>query len=268
MTEQQQTVDYPVASEWPTLNALDGDGFSDHNLPDTDELSGTDVAIRLDDGGTLTVRISTDGSATVVDDRPGAGESTGPVSVKRVDEGLFLIHTASPGPEGVAHVVVLDTLDGATTVVRSHVAPPGPVGTVRVEEEVRSGSTTGGAARHHRSSDLVGRRVLYVYGPGNAYEHLYLTGSAYTWHCLAGAEEGLADTDRGRVWKVREDVYLFAWQEKVVPCDGIVVVNFARGRSTGRIWGLDTGEGTTNSIAMGARESELNRTVHDPAAWA
>ncbi len=67
---------------------------------------------------------------------------------------------------------------------------------------------------------------------------------------------------------LREDVFLFAWQEKVVPCDGIVAINFDRGRSTGRIWGLDTEEGTTNSIAMGARESELSRTEHDPSAWA
>ncbi len=52
--------------------------------------------------------------------------------------------------------------------------------------------------------------MLHVYGPENAYEHLHLTDSAYTWHCLAGAERGLADTDRDRVWKLREDAHLFA----------------------------------------------------------
>ncbi|GAB3452360.1 MoaF C-terminal domain-containing protein [Kineococcus endophyticus] len=262
--------DYLTASEWPTLNALDGHGFGDYDLPDTDALAGTRLTVTLDDGAQVSVEIGADGEATVLDERPGSDlvAHTGPVSVKLVDDDLHLVHTASPGPDGIAHVVVVDGRTGAATVVRSHVAPPGPVGTVRVVEEVRTGTTTGGAARHERTDALVGRRVLYVYGPDNAYEHLYLTDSAYTWHCLAGAEKGLADTDRGRVWRLRENVFLFAWQEKVVPCDGIVAINFDRGRSTGRIWGLDTEEGTTNSIAMGARESELSRTVPDPSAWA
>ncbi len=51
-----------------------------------------------------------------------------------------------------------------------------------------------------------------------------------------------------------------------MPCDGVAAVNFRRGHSTGRIRGLDTATGRRNSIATGAREAVLSRTVHDPAA--
>ncbi|WP_432482639.1 MoaF C-terminal domain-containing protein [Kineococcus esterisolvens] len=262
-------VDYPPADRWPTLNALDVQGFSDYNLPDSDALSGRSFRAEFDAHPALSISLDREAGVRLEeeDGRSEPAAVVAPVSVKQVDDGLFLLHAAVTEPEPAAFVIALDVTGGAVTVVRSTLVDASP-GSPRVHEDVRTGSLAGRSARHQRTSELVGARVQYVYGPDNAYEHVYLTDSAYTWHCLAGPERGLADTERGRVWKLREDVYLFAWQEKVVPCDGVVAINFRRGRSTGRIWGLDTGTGEPNSLAMGARETLLSRTVHDPSAWA
>ncbi|NAZ77628.1 hypothetical protein GTQ99_19750 [Kineococcus sp. T13] len=262
-------LDYLPAEQWPTLNALDGHGFGDYDLPDCEALTGQSFQAHFDGGSTLS--ISLDGAHTVRLREESAQralrEVVAAAAVKEVDDGLYLLHAALGEPADEALVVVLDVSSGAVTVVRSTLLDDAAPGSPRVHEDVRTGALAGSSARHERTSELVGARVQYVYGPDNAYEHLYLTEAAYTWHCLAGAERGLADTDRGRVWKLREEVYLFTWQEKVVPCDGIVAINFRRGRSTGRIWGLDTETGETNAIAMGARETVLSRTVHDPSTW-
>lgn len=260
--------DYAPADQWPTLNVLDGHGFSDYDLPGSDALAGRELRAAFDGGATLTVTIDDAGSATWAD---GDQQVTLPVFVKEVDSNLYLLHSAVEATsvaDAVSWVLVADLDSGAVTVVRSTMVLDADRSGPAAQEEVHTGSLDGRSARHERTSELVGQRVLYVYGPDNAYEHIYLTESSYTWQCLAGAERGLADTDRGRVWKLRDKIYLFAWQEKVVPCDGIVAINFQRGRSTGRIWGWDTDAQASNSIAMGAREQVLNTTTYDSSAWA
>ena len=50
----------------------------------------------------------------------------------------------------------------------------------------------------HRSSELVGKRIFYRW-PTEAYEHVYLNGGTFMWHCVRGAERGLAGVDRDRL---------------------------------------------------------------------
>jgi hypothetical protein len=51
-------------------------------------------------------------------------------------------------------------------------------------------------SRHERTGNLVGERIEWVYSSKDAYEHIYLNENTYCWHCIAGNEKGLADTDR------------------------------------------------------------------------
>lgn len=258
-------LDYAPSDEWPTLNVLDNSGFAAYNIPETSALDGRVLTLHMDGAGEVQVDFGTGGQVTLVEAET-ATIHTG--SVMEVDEGLFLAHFMRSDDERGAVVLVLDLAAGVATVVRSSVVPGPAKGGLFVEEEVDGGSIDGTTAeRHARTAELVGRRVQYVYGPDNAYEHIYLHENAYAWQCLAGAEKGLADVDRARVWKIRPDVYLLAWQEKVVPCDGVVVLNFRTNQSTGRIWGWDTEAKAANAIAMGARAIFLNQTHHDPATW-
>ncbi|WP_194926581.1 MoaF C-terminal domain-containing protein [Catenulispora pinisilvae] len=265
MTTYEQ--DYVASDLWPTLNVLDNSGFAAYNIPEIPVLDGRTLTLRLDSAGEVSVRFVGGGQVEL---REGSATSVHHASVKEVDPGLFLVHFVRADDEKRAVVLVLDLSAGVATVVRSSIVTGSAKGGLFAAEEVVGGVINGAAElaeRHQRTAELVGRRVQYVYGPDNAYEHIYLHENAYAWHCLAGAEKGLADVDRARVWKIREDIYLLTWQEKVVPCDGIVILNFRTNQSTGRIWGYDTDAGTTNAIAMGARAIMLNHTAHDPATW-
>ncbi len=93
--------------------------------------------------------------------------------------------------------------------------------------------------RHSATEELVGKRIEYTYSPTERYEHIYLNGSFYTWHCLLGVEEGLADTDYCHSYKLARNLYLFVWREKIVPTLGIVVLDLNAMRTTGKIFGYE-----------------------------
>ncbi len=91
--------------------------------------------------------------------------------------------------------------------------------------------------RHAGTRELIGRRIEYTYSGSERYEHLYLNERFYTWHCLAGSEQGLADTDRCHYLKVADRLYLFVWREKIVPTLGAVLVDLEQMKTTGKIFG-------------------------------
>jgi len=101
----------------------------------------------------------------------------------------------------------------------------------------------GKTPRHESTEELIGKRVVYTYSPTECYEHVYLNSSFYTWHCLAGAERtdgvGLADTDRCHYFKLGENLYLFSWQEKIIPTLGVAIVDLEKMRSSGKIFGYE-----------------------------
>jgi hypothetical protein len=113
---------------------------------------------------------------------------------------------------------------------------------------------------HGRSRELTGRRIRYTYGDGGIYEHVYLTENLFTWHCQAGPEKGLADTDACDCYAIRSDVYLFSWREKIIPTLGVVLVNTGRMRSNGYLTGIDTHTGEVSYFPIGARGELLNVT--------
>lgn len=117
---------------------------------------------------------------------------------------------------------------------------------------------------HLPTDELVGKRVKYVYSKTDAYEHIYLTPKLYTWHCLAGIEKGLADTDRCHYYKIAEDLYLFVWQEKIVPTLGVVMVDLERMKTTGKLLGYEGDDfGTLTNAPIGAYATLLNETIYE-----
>lgn len=111
-----------------------------------------------------------------------------------------------------------------------------------------------GAARHSHTRELIGRRIEYSYGRSERYEHVYLNEQFYTWHCLSGSEQGLADTDRCHHFKVADRLYLFVWREKIVPTLGAVVVDLQQMRTTGKIFGYRSSDfGAVVNFPVGAR---------------
>ena len=136
-----------------------------------------------------------------------------------------------------------------------------------VRAEVRSGRLDGpchaDVPLHARSHDLNGMRNQYRYSPHECYEHIYLNSGCYAWHCLQGVEKGLADVDLCQTVKIADELYLFIWQEKVVPTLGVVLIDLAQRRSDGKIFGYrQHGFQEITNFAMGARIIVLNITRH------
>jgi hypothetical protein len=114
--------------------------------------------------------------------------------------------------------------------------------------------------RHEATRELIGRRVEHAYSRSERYEHFYLNDQFFTWHCVAGAERGLADTDRCHYFKVAPDLFLFVWRQKAVPTLGFVALDYRQMRSSGRIVGYEDFEcHTLRSFAVGARMRIIGR---------
>lgn len=133
-----------------------------------------------------------------------------------------------------------------------------------VEAEIRSGTLNRPwqpQGLHQHSRGLVGLRNLYHYSPTERYEHIYLNDGFYAWHCLEGVEKGLADVERCQYLAISEQLWLFVWQEKVVPTLGVVLIDMDNLRTDGKILGYQGSDfDALSNFPMGARIEVLNRT--------
>jgi hypothetical protein len=114
---------------------------------------------------------------------------------------------------------------------------------------------------HPITNELVGKRIQYVYSKTEIYEHIYLNANLYTWHCLKGAEKGLADTDRCHYYKIAQDLFLFVWREKVIPTLGVVIVDLQQMKTSGKLFGYEGADfGNLINSPIRAHAMVLNQT--------
>ncbi|MFO7580482.1 MAG: MoaF C-terminal domain-containing protein [Nitrosomonas halophila] len=120
--------------------------------------------------------------------------------------------------------------------------------------------------RHESTGELVGKRIRYQYGPNDSYEHIYLSREFYTWHCIQGPEAGLSDTDYCQYYKVADKLYLFVWLEKVIPTIGLIMIDFQRDKTSGKIFGYQAADFcATCNTPVGAYLTLKNETRYDDA---
>lgn len=260
---------------WPPLDAL-RPGFDAGRAPCTAALAGRTITAAFDDGGSVrhtffdTTRMTwefLDGSGAHGDEDYEAFE---------VADELYYAQFRHRDLPGTAVALVADLRAGRTLAVVSEIGA-GTSGRPACTQQFRPGVIDGLTVSGQQpapSTDLVGRRVLWAYSDEHAYEHLYLSGHAYTWQCLAGPERGLADTDACTTYRIRPGIYLFAWREKVVPCAAVTVADHTRMRSHGALFGR-TGPGaatagTTAHFTFGGHGRLLGATCYpdryNPAA--
>lgn len=243
-------------STWLPLNEL-AIGFDANKAPVTDDLHGRTFRLRDDETGL---------------DRVVWDSETVPSETFLVADELYYVQFHPEATPREAVSLVLDLRHGRALVVTTTINDGG---TPRVSQEFRPATIDGAAVTGTAmaaSTALIGRRALWIYSSVHAYEHVYLSPHWYTWHCLAGPERGLADTDEHAVYEVRPGIYVFAWREKVIPCASVTVADhrdIRNLRSHGVLFGLDeTGENTTH-FTFGAYGRLLSTTSHpedlDPA---
>lgn len=274
MTEQINLSD---TSTWLPLDGL-APGFDASKAELTDALDGRTFTV-VDDRGTRITH--TFGAGTVMwDYQPGSGDSTeagsktDPCEVIEVDVDLYYAQFQHEHRPEESVSLILDLRSGYALAILAilgertsgqvavqHLFAPG-----RIEELPQMGDAPSPTV------ELVGRRVLWVYSSEHAYEHLYLSPHWYTWQCLAGPEQGLADTDENSVWRIRPGIYTFTWREKVIPCGSVTIADHRDQkaiRSHGVLFGEGAGGEPPTSFTFGAHGRLISTTVHpaeyDPA---
>ena len=256
-------------------------GISEGTLPEDDVLSGRTFTLAPEDGAV--VRLAVEGSgglAWEVVDGPAAGQrGRESCRVTRPRDEVVVIDYVASSERATAVTIVLDLAAAAATTVAGTLPSADQVTRSAFELATRGEELTpvavsiapsfidspwiAGAHPHVPTSELVGKRVEYVYSRTEAYEHIYLNENFYTWQCLRGSELGLADTDRCHFRRIGDELYLFVWREKIIPTLGVVLVDWQRKVSNGRLFGYegsDFGELSTTTIS--AQATLLNVTTY------
>jgi hypothetical protein len=264
------------SSNWISVGAL-GAAFErdPHLMPESTGLAGRTLVLHFENAWVIEHRFV---SATLVKrtvrDKGVGGEPPleGAVTyaATEVRPGIYFVSCVEPGRRATTSTLLLDVSAGICTLVLGQL--PAALDTrksflerIHAREELTGVGATflrgtidvpylQTSPRHEATTDLIGKRVEYTYSPTERYEHIYLNERYYTWHCLAGSEQGLADTDRCHYLKLADRLYLFVWREKIVPTLGIVAVDFRQMKTTGRILGYREFDfGSVTHFSVGAR---------------
>ena len=272
----------PDKLDWIQVGEL-ADGMKDgFMLPRVDDLAAKTMDLFFEDGAVIRHTFADNASLTwevVAGDEKGtAGKETYRATNPRPD--IYFVDFIKQGERATSVSLVIDLATQMATVV---------IGTMPTEAETRKdlyrrategeeltavtvqflragiGREANPDERSHRpTSDLVGKRVKYVYSETEAYEHIYLNENLYTWHCLVGLEKGLADTDRCHHIKITDELYLFTWWEKIIPTMGIVLIDLNQMKTTGKLFGFESNDfSQLANAAVGAHATLLNITQYD-----
>lgn len=250
-----------VSDEWKTMGDF-APGLDGNRLPSTTALAGSTLTLEFEDGFSVVNRYQADTFGYEVTAGPRAG-SSGEESYDAVEvrPGVYFVSFAHPQvPEGV--VQVLDTNSG--NCLMSLIGLTGAVNNIDPKAEPlisvgRISESSGDGAQFSESRDLVGKRVLFRYSPTQAYEHIYITSRRFAWHALEGPQQGHADVELTRTYRLGDGLYFFTWYEKIIPTCASFVFDVDSGRSTGFFFGL-SGEGQPLASNAGAMFEELSVT--------
>ncbi|MGN6203582.1 MoaF C-terminal domain-containing protein [Humibacter sp.] len=271
------TTNLSDTTTWLPLDGL-APGFDANKAQPSSDLHGRTITI-VDERGTRITHTFGPGEVTWTYE-PGEGDPTEAASqtdaceVIRVDDDLYYAQFHHEYLPNEAVSLVLDLRGGHALAILSVIGEAAP-GHTAVQQHfaparIEGMQQTGEAPAP--TNELIGRRALWVYSSQHAYEHVYLSPHWYSWQCLAGPEQGLADTDEQTTWRIRPGIYVFAWREKVIPCGSVTIADHRDQRSLrshGVLFGVDeAGTGQTH-FTFGAFGRLLSNTVHpaeyDPA---
>jgi len=252
--------DFVPHDEWPDVSVM-LDGFGAPDLPASDALVGRTLPIDYDDHTTVTYRFDTVDSVSVSVD----GGTPAAAAYRSVEArpGIHLIDVLlGDGADTRNITTVLNLADGRVTTAASGIAPVD--GVMRTHTAFLSGRVQGAGAidPRPRTDALVGKRIYYRYSPTERYEHIYLTGGTFVWHCIDGGEKGLADVDETRTFALADDIVIFFWKEGVMPVDSFLVVDLAEKRSIGRMFCWEASTSEPVHLPFDSRFTILNQTVY------
>jgi hypothetical protein len=254
-TDAVRTQGYVPVEQWPNLKAM-VQSFGERALPPTDALAGRSVTLRLDDGRVIEYEF-VDGTSLRVE----GDESDRYVAIEARPD-IYLVDVLhGDGDAAENTTIVLDLEQRRAMIATSTLFDRD--GETRCRTAFAHATVDDATAEPMpESTGLVGKRMYYRYGERDHYEHVYLNAGTFTWHCVRGAEQGLADTEQTRTWAVADDLFLFFWTEAVMPVEAVLLIDLREMRSIGRMFGWDPVPDELVHLPFSSEATLLNETVY------
>jgi hypothetical protein len=260
------------ASEWIPVGAL-GDAFHpDSNvLPPITDLNGRTIRLHFENGWVIVHAFIDDErlSWRVLEGKAGAREGHEHYTATRPRQDIYFVDFIKSGERPTSVSLVLDFARGVFLAVIGELPEPAEVLTPFLTRIALGDELTAVTAVFLRgcidvapttndllpqtTRELLGKRIEYRYSPFELYEHIYLNDRLFTWRCIEGSERGLADTDACHHFRIDDGLYLFAWREKIVPTLGVILIDVAAMKTTGKITGYESNDfGAVRNFRIGA----------------
>lgn len=114
------------------------------------------------------------------------------------------------------------------------------------------------------TTELVGKRIHWSYGPTHFFEHIYIEPELYCWHGITGPEAGMGAVEPTSVRKIAERLYLFCWSDRGTPFNGALIIDLNdKPKSAGRLVGWDPDKRRISQVIVGATGRLVNETQYD-----
>lgn len=259
-------------SEWIPVGAL-GDAFLPENnaLPAITDLNGRTISLHFENGWVVEHTFIDEKrlSWQITKGEADALQGNEHYVATRPRQDIYFIDFIKSGERASSVSLVLDFARGVFLAVLGQLPEAGESLTpfltriaqgkelTAVKADFLRGSidapVTASDALPQSTLELVGKRVEYRYSPYELYEHIYLNDRYYAWHCIEGSEKNLGDTDACHYYKIADELYLFAWREKIVPTLGVIMIDLAALKTTGKILGYESNDfGAVRNFSVGA----------------
>lgn len=263
MESSARNIAFVPHGDWPTIEQL-AQGYDEHLMKQSDALSGRNFMFEFDNGWRIdhTFVDSSQLATNLVQAGAHSGMQTQhSYRAFEVRPGIFLV-TFYKDEFAEQVSMVLDTVQGRVLNAISGFKEVN--GATRTSTMFVQAVLAGYDAPRpfERSTELVGKRVLYRYSPRDWYEHIYLNASTFAWHCLSGVEQGLADTERLGVYKIDEECYVLTWSERVMPVESFIVTDLRELRSTGTFFCWDPKPAKPIRMVFGSVAELVNETSY------
>ena len=210
--------------------------------PFTEYFVGKKLTVKLDCGKILNYTFSTDHDMTWQEND--AEVMNEHYDAMEADDGIYLLHHLRSGVKPCSSTqLVIDTTTGIVTACYAKIGQPGysrEVSHVFYSGYIVSDEKEAPLERHHRTQDLIGKRVQWIYTSDFSCEHFYISDTYYSYLVHDGVFKGFGETNPADYFKVNAHIYFFTWiEERAAGVQGFCLMDLAKMHDVGCFFGLN-----------------------------
>lgn len=211
-----------------------------NRLPSTDALAGTDLTLRFDGGGVLSLSFSAEEVRWGLEGSDGASWSgDNGYDAVEVRPALFFVYFVAADGAGALSIVIDRELGSAVVVQDRFVANGGKTGLRVLVDPARLDGLTGAYEPIAETRELLGKRLFCEYSEEAALEHIYLNSGTLAWQWVKVEVPALkreVGVEAASYWKVRDRLYLLVSRGEGA-VDLTLLLDLEQGRNVGRLFG-------------------------------